>query len=242
MRIAICDDLVEQLNILEAALKAYFKLNPKFVKIELFQHAFDFLDIQSKQPFDLVLLDICMPGFLGTEVAKEIRHKNQHTAVIFVTTSPEFAVEAFALNAIHYIIKPFTETQFNAAMDRAMFNMQEKLTQMIQLKCPKGIYQMVDIDQICYIESRAHRQQVYLLDETTIETVQTLIELHQNLEALSLGQFIQPYKGYIVNQQFIVRIEPQQIVLKNQTSIPIPRRTFNTLKKSYFEYMFKGRP
>lgn len=241
MRIAICDDLVEQLKTIETALAAYFKLHPKFVKIESFQHAFVFLDAQSKNPFDLVLLDICMPGILGTEVAKEIRSNNQHTAIIFITTSQEFAVEAFALNALHYVIKPFNEIQFNAAMDRAMSSIQDKLTQMIHLKCPKGIYQMVDIDQICYIESRAHRQQVCLFDGTTIETVQTLIELHQNLETMSLGQFVQPYKGYIVNQQAISKIEPQQLVLKNHQVIPIPRRTFNTLKKSYFEYMFKGR-
>lgn len=241
MRIAICDDLVEQLNTIEAALIAYFKLHPKFVKIEAFQHAFDFLDAQTKKPFDLVLLDICMPGLLGTEVAKEIRSNKHHTAIIFVTTSQEFAVEAFALNAVHYVIKPFNEIQFNAALERAMASIQDKLNQMIQLKCPKGIYQMVDIDQICYIESRAHRQQVCLFDGTTIETVQTLMELYQTLELLSFGQYIQPYKGYIVNQQAISKIEPQQLVLKNHQVIPIPRRTFNTLKKSYFEYMFKGR-
>ena len=242
MRIAICDDLVEQLNTMETALTAYFKLNPKIVKIESFQHAFDFLDAQSKKPFDLVLLDICMPGLLGTEVAKDIRHKKQHTAIIFITTSNEFVLEAFELNALHYLIKPFSEAQFKVAMDRAMATIQHEVSKQIQLKCPKGVLQVVDVAKIAYIEGFAHRQEMILIDGSKIEIVQTLLDLHQTLEALSAGQFILPYKGFIVNQHVISKIENQQIILKCGRSIPIPRRKFQMIKRVYFDYMFKWRP
>lgn len=242
MRIAICDDLVEQLNTMEAALTAYFKLHPTFVKIEAFQHAFDFLDAQSKHPFDLVLLDICMPGMLGTEVAQKIRNKNQHTAIIFITTSQDFALEAFELNALHYVIKPFTSQQFNMAIDRAMASIQIKVSQQIQLKCPKGVMQVVDVSLIAYIEGFAHRQEVMLVDGSTIDTVQTLSALYDMLESITPGQFIIPYKGFIVNQQSILKIESHQMILKSERAIPIPRRKFQRFKQVYFDYMFKGRP
>ena len=76
MRIAICDDKAEQIEIIASAVKAYFlETQRQNYEVTSFSKSFDFLDEQEKNPFDLVLLDICMPGMLGTDVAKEIRKR-----------------------------------------------------------------------------------------------------------------------------------------------------------------------
>jgi len=241
MRIAICDDTSEHLENIKNAAYTYFKTHNDSIEIESFNHAFDLLDTQEKLVYDLVLLDVCMPGMLGTEVAKEIRLKKSRTEIIFITTSNEFAVDAFEVNALHYLLKPFTQDAFNQAMDRAMHHIDHKRTKMLYLKCPKGIIQSVDKNKITYIEADAYRKYVYLDNGNHIETVQMLSELFETLHELSPLQFVMPYKGYIVNQQAISRIESQKIVLKNEKGIPIPRRTFNLIKDAYFNYMFEGR-
>lgn len=242
MKIAICDDKKEHIAIIKVAIYAYFH-NKKGEEIEIdtFDKAFDFLDYQEKIGYDLVMLDICMPGMLGTEVAKEIRQRKDKTEIIFLTTSDEFAVEAFQVKAAHYLLKPFTNADFAEAMDRAIQNIDKCLNKFICLKCAGGKAETVDKDSIIFIESAAHRQRVVTSNGEIIETAQTLNEIHNKLGELSSGQFISPYKGYLVNQKAISIIENNKIVLKNGTAIPIPRRSFRQIKQAYFDYMFDGR-
>ena len=241
MRIAICDDKLDQLQIIKTATLDYFKSHNDIVEIDTFHQAFDFLDAHQKSKYDLVLLDICMPGLLGTEVAREIRLNKDNTEIIFLTTSNEFAIDAFEVNALHYILKPFSQEVFNKAMDRAMHQIDNKKTKMLYLKCQKGALYSVDKNAISYIESSAHRQTVVLNDGTIIETVETLLKLNDILKEIAPNQYITPYKGYIVNQHAISAIESDKLVLKNGKHIPIPRRTFNMIKQTYFDYMFDGR-
>jgi DNA-binding LytR/AlgR family response regulator len=241
MRIAICDDISLQIELIKSATEKYFSTqNDNSIEIDTFDNAFHFIDAHEKEKYDLVLLDIFMPGMLGTDVAREIRMKMDKIEIIFLTTSNEFAVDAFQVNATHYLLKPFTQEAFTEAMDRAMHNINTKLIKMVYLKCPKGVIQVIDKNSISYIEGSAHKQYVFIMDGTIVQAVQTLSDLAKTLEELSQGQFITPYKGFIVNQHAISAIESDKIVLKSGKSIPIPRRTFNLIKQVYFNYMFGG--
>ncbi len=242
MKIAICDDKKQQISIIKAAVEAYFhNKKGEEVEIDTFDKAFDFLDYQKKAGYDLVMLDICMPGMLGTDVAKEIRQRKDKTEIIFLTTSDEFAVEAFQVKAAHYLLKPFTDSDFAEAMDRAIQNIDKGINKFICLKCAGGTSETVDKDSIFFIESAAHKQRVVIRNGKIIETAQTLGELHKNLDELSSGQFICPYKGYLVNQKAISIIESDKIILKNGEAVPIPRRNFRQIKQAYFDYMFEWR-
>lgn len=242
MKIAICDDKSEQIAIIKAAAEKYFYARKTVtVEIDTFQNALDFLDSQEKSGYDLALLDICMPGMLGIDVAKEIRQRRDKTEIVFLTTSDEFAVEAFRVSAAHYLLKPLIQRDFDEAMDRAIQNICSNHKRTVYLKCPESVVEAVDKDAIIYIEGAAHKQSVVLVDGKVVETVQTLTELLKTLERLSEGQFISPYKGFIVNQTAISTIESGKIVLKSGKCIPIPRRSFRQIKQTYFDYMFKGR-
>lgn len=239
MRIAICDDLPEQVEKIKTATIEYFNKQHQHVDIEVFHQAFALLDAFHEKGFDLVLLDIVMPGLLGTDVAREIRTASNKTEIIFLTTSGEFAIEAFEVNASHYLLKPIKPDLFKKAMDRVMTKRDHNSSKLIHFKGPKGIVQTINKDMISYIEANAHHQFVHLLDATQVETVQTLSELFLDLNQLSPGQFITPFKGYIVNQHAIASIESDQLILKSGIHIPIARRTFHAIKKNYFDYMFK---
>ena len=114
LRIAICDDQPTQLMLICSAAKQYFAEFQKYVaEVYGFQNAMEFLDsLEQTGGYDIAILDICMPGINGVRVGTEIRKRKDPTEIIFLTTSNEFAVEAFALNAVHYLVKPFTQEQF----------------------------------------------------------------------------------------------------------------------------------
>ncbi len=242
MRIAICDDMIKEIKLIRLALKSYIlKEIENSFEIKEYNSSLLFLDdLASQGGFDIVFLDICMPGVLGTDIAKEIRQRKDKTEIVFLTTSDEFAVEAFALKAAHYVVKPFTQSQFNEAMDRAMERFAAKQTKNISLKVQGGGVKIIDINDICFIENFSHTQNIHLKDNECFEVRQSISEIISMLEGVSKGQFIIPYKGYIVNLKSIQLIQPDKIILRDGQAIPIVKRNFRQFREQYFDYMFEG--
>ncbi len=240
LRIAICDDLSDQIERTKAATEHYFGEYPdEPVEIFTYDTPLIFLESLNKTGgFDILLLDICMPGIDGTQVAAEIRKRKEKCEIIFLTISDEFAVDAFALNAAHYLIKPFTQVQFNEAMDRAMLHFAAGKVLKIALKLAGGGTQMLELNEILWIESRDHIQTVYLKDGSSEEVRESLSQLFATLEELSPGQFVNPYKGYIVNQKAIRTVEPKEITIRSGQKIPLARGTFREFSDRYFTYLF----
>ena len=128
VRVAICDDQQEYLAGVHDAVSSYFSRRPEFsVRISDFSSPTRFLEeLGRSSGWDIVVLDICLPGILGTDIAKEIRRRHDRTEIIFISVSRDYAIEAFSLNAVHYVVKPFTDAQLEEAMDRAMESFGEK--------------------------------------------------------------------------------------------------------------------
>lgn len=242
MKIAICDDLKEYLDKINQSLKFYLKdKNIHDCEIDRYDNPLLFLDaIEKNGGYDILLLDICMPGISGTSVAHEIRRRHDRTEIVFLTTSDEFAVDAFALKAAHYLIKPYSKDEFSEAMDRAFFKFNLGEAKKLSVKTDGGNIRLIDISEILYIESIAHCQTVHLKEYNCTEMRQSLSKMLDELEKLSPGQFICPIKGFVVNQKAIVSIEPKHINLRNGIKIPIARNTFRQLSEQYFKYMFEG--
>lgn len=177
MRIAICDDKKDQIEIIKLALEKYLSCKQETAELYTFDKAFDFLDMQGKNAFDLVLLDICMPGLLGTDVAREIRSRKDKTEIIFLTTSDEFAVDAFVFKAAHYLIKPFCQQDFDEAINRAIINIGDRATKTITFKCVGGSVETVDKNIIQYIESNSHTQNIFLQNGMSIHLACLVLEI-----------------------------------------------------------------
>jgi DNA-binding LytR/AlgR family response regulator len=240
MRVAICDDDINQLAVIKAAMEHYANEHTEQVyEIECFDNPLEFLQCSEKAGgYDILLLDICMPGILGTGIAKEIRKKKEKSEIIFLTTSNDYAVEAFALKAAHYVVKPFTTEQFDEALGRAMDKFKSKQIKNINIKLRNGDLRFVELGEIMYVESFSHSQSIYLNSGENIEARETLTKLSSIFDEASKGQFICPYKGFIVNQKNIRGIEPDKIILKDGKEIPIVKRNFATIKQQYFNFMF----
>lgn len=240
IHIAICDDTPQQLKLIQIAAERFFATRMGCEhKVSTFLSAEALLDyLNQSGGCDIALLDICMPGMLGTEAAAEMRSHHHRTEIIFLTTSDEYAVEAFALKAAHYLIKPFTQTQFDEAMKRALSHLADGAPKTISIRAESGEIYTIDIADILYIESLKHSLSVHLKAQTIIEFRRSLARLLEELEKLSPGQFVSPYKGYIVNHRAIRSIEKDKIVLNDQSVVPIPKRGYRAVQDAYFDYLF----
>ena len=178
-----------------------------------------------------------MPGILGTEVAKEIRRRHDKTELIFLTTSDEYAVDAFRLKAAHYLLKPFTQTQLDEAMDRAIKSF-TGAARRVCIRADSGELYNLELDDLFYVESQGHSLTVYARGQTLSESRRSLSRLQEELCRLSPGQFISPYKGYLVNLKAVTSITRERITLRCGATIPIPRREYKALQDQYMDYIF----
>ena len=105
--IIICDDEADSRQQVQAAVQKYAS-------------AYDCLHSLPTTDSIVALLDIYMPDMKGTELAQHIRAQCACAQIVFLTSSSECAVEAFALNAAHYLVKPFGQAEFEEAMNRAL--------------------------------------------------------------------------------------------------------------------------
>ena len=104
---------------------------------------------------DIALLDICMPGMLGTELAREILGHSENTDIVFLTTSADYAVDAFSIHAADYIQKPYTKGKFEAALDRVIAMRQERTW--IVLPC-EGELHRIALEDVLYVETDEKRR------------------------------------------------------------------------------------
>lgn len=236
MQIAVCDDVQKELERIREALDTYSKAHPElYFDIDEYVTPIDILNaVEKGKVYDIALLDICMPGILGTDVAEEMLAKSPDMGIIFLTTSNEYAVEAFAMNATHYLLKPFSQKQFNAALDRAVKKTEKQ--DLLSLACVDGTYR-VRISEIVSIESQNH----YLLIKISSgEILRLRMKLSQMFEELQrYPEFIKVGASYVANLAFVRRISGNTLEMLSGAKIPVPRRSSEEVQKTYMEFCRK---
>lgn len=240
LRIAICDDQEIDRAAACRGVEAYLAAHPGFSgQVDVFSYPAALLDaLEAGATWDVALLDVYMPGQLGTQLAQELRRRLPKLSLLFLTTSLDHAIEAFALGAAHYLVKPFTQELLDNALDRAIAPYLGQEDKRLPLQMENGATYAVPLEDLIYIESAGHRQTVHTVRGDFDERQQTLSALHAQLELLSPEQFIAPYRGYIVNQSFIRTITAQGILLHSGVKIPLKEGDFRKTKSAYFQWAF----
>lgn len=232
--IAVCDDEKEYLDTACAMLDQYTAAREICVTADRFSSASDLLDkIDGGVRYDVYLLDIYMPGVSGMSVATELRSRGAECPVIFLTSSTEHAVEAFGVNATHYLLKPYTQQNFFAAMDKAMQSVSVHAEKSIVLKTGSE-YQNIAVADLLYCESASNYQRLLLRDGRELLVRMTAAELYKQLEAFEC--FYRCGRAYIVNLEHLGKVTANAVMLKNGMELPLPRNCIAGLRTAFFDY------
>lgn len=234
MNIAICDDQKSELEKIRQIVSDYVLSHSELsAEIRCFSNPLDMLDDINKNGVpDIALLDICMPGVLGTEIAKEIQNKSgDNTNIIFLTTSSDFAVEAFALHVNDYLTKPFTKERLTDTLERVVEKRKRRL--FVPITCGREIHR-IDLYQVLYMESKNHNVEIYLKSGKTVTTRTALTDI-KNLFS-NISGFISVGASFIVNLRCVQSVLQTELIMANGQSIPVPRRIRNDIKERYFDF------
>ncbi len=229
MRIALCDDSIKEQKQFTEALHGWDPTRQP----ECFTNGAAILEAARRIPaFDIVFLDIYMPGENGMDIAQELRKISPETAIVFVTTSQEHAVDAFSLHALHYLVKPVTTKGITEAF-RRLSQHQLRPRTMLTFISGRESYSIY-LDEIGYVRSDRHAKEIVLTDGRAL-TIWTPLE---ELEAKLDNNFLRVNRSTIVNMNFIEQMGTDTCVLRDGTRMEFPRRERGRIRAAYDDHIF----
>lgn len=243
--IALCDDVAAELDKTEKLLGVYEQNHPEvdFI-IEQFENAEELLyriEDRDYEP-DLIFMDIFMPGekgkqvSCGMEAAKKLRGMGSRAGLFFLTTSREYALEAFEVNASQYLLKPVTQERLSAVLDSFLEREGEERKRYILLKLD-GRLVKVSVNDIVYCEAQGKTQCLHLVDGGVYQLRATLGELCGQLSAFQ--EFVRVGAAFVVNLEYVDSLGTQDIMLTGGGKIYLPRGAYKGLRERFFNYYCK---
>jgi two-component system, LytTR family, response regulator len=205
------------------ALEVIKNLSSKISFIELkayFTDAFKAIDFLQKEKIDLLFLDIKMPDISGIDFLKALPDPPM---VIFTTAYSEHAVQSFELDAIDYLLKPFSQSRFLKACTKAYGQHKLKNSNGNASSLPESIFiksgyeqLRIMLDEILYVESSGNYMQFVLKDQKILSR----LTMSETEELLPSSAFIRVHRSYIVSKKRIDKIEKTAVWVK-QVCIPV---------------------
>ena len=194
-----------------------------------------FLQDVEQEPADVFFLDIYLDGEArGVDIARQVRKFCPNSLIVFLTSSPEFALEGYSIQAVNYCLKPVSKAKIEECLRRCeqlIPNWQRKIA--IQTG-----YDGMEIPtaNILYIDSYGHIQRIHLQGSSEpMEVRQTMAFFEENLIE---DCFLRVNRSVIINMDYVIAMEKNEFVLKNGERIVMSRSQQPDLQRKYKEYFF----
>ncbi|WEK17922.1 MAG: LytTR family DNA-binding domain-containing protein [Candidatus Pedobacter colombiensis] len=171
---------------------------------------------------DIVFSDINMEEMTGIELAEYIQH---FAYIIFVTGHDQYALEAFSVDVVDFLLKPVRQELFNRAVNRVALRMKNKSEPIrnynhedIFLRLDSRTVKQLLLKDLVYIEAKNKWIFCHMEDKSKINVLKSLASFEPILPG---NEFVRVHKSFIVHLKYIVAVEGNEIVLKDKTKLPI---------------------
>jgi len=225
---------LEQMNL-------YIQRTPFLECSALCYSAFEAMDYLASNTVDLMFVDINMPDLNGLDFVKSLIQKPQ---VVFTTAYSEYALEGFKVDALDYLLKPFSYAEFlkSANKTRQWFELYQKQSDPSSVKTDEELFVKsehkivrISIREILYVESANEYIKIVLDNQ---ETVTSFIRLKEFGDQLPTEIFMRIHRSFIVNLDKIKAIERNRVILNSNIPVPVGdlyRESFQTFAEKVFK-------
>lgn len=239
--------IIDDEELARALIRNYLKDLPEIQIIGECENGFDGIRSITEQKPDLIFLDIQMPKLNGFEMLELI---DDPPEIIFITAHNEFAIRAFEMNAVDYLMKPYSQERLVAAVGKAKEKIltgsrkDKKIGQLVQQPLAEKLERIVvktgtkirviPVDKIIYLEAQDDYIMVYT-DEGKHLKQGTMKYYEDHLDE---SKFIRVHRSYIVRIDQVVQLEPYAkdtyiLKLRNGTSLKVSRNGMRNLKDKF---------
>lgn len=234
MKIAICDDSQGFLNSFERSIHDYGALKDINLDVHQFNNVQSLLS-QDLSNYDVLFLDIDMPGINGIEAARDLRLHYPDLILVFVTGWIEYAPSGYRVNAFRYLLKNRLENELEDCLNEV----REKLFENAQMITVNTRDCIVDITlkSVEYLEGTQRRSVLFHLTNNQ-EPLECPGKLSDYDVILSEKGFLRLQKSFLVNMAHVVRIRNYYATLKDGTELKVSERQYAEVKKRFL--LWKG--
>lgn len=231
MLVALCDDdkyITEELKKLLSEYAKEYRVN---IKIDEFENGEELLN--SEKDYDIIVLDYQLGSTDGLTVAKELRKRNVLSCIIFLTSYPQFMIDAFEVNTFRFLLKPIDRFKFFKAIDDYIeildANYSITLFQNKQFKKIKS-------NDIRFIEADGKYSNIHLNDQV-MHCSKTLSGVTKLLPEYC---FVRTHRAFVVNLHYIKSFNYNTIFLSNGESIFLSKNYQKSFQMSYLNFLEKN--
>ncbi len=230
IRVAIAEDDPEYAKQLQDCLHRYEEQHEASFSVSTFQNGAELLE-HYRGNWDLVFLDINMPGMNGMDVARELRSMDHTVMLIFVTSLAQYAIQGYSVGAFDYILKPLHYYEMDMKLQLALRQLGSRQEKSMLIKLDGDLHR-VPLEQIDYIEIKSHRI-CYYTRQGRFESSsgQTLRQLEDTLTPYG---FVRCNKGTLINIRHVEYLGSDMVTLAGVT-LPVSR----THRKAVVEMLLK---
>ena len=233
LSVVICDDLSEERSLLRRCLQAYGHERGYQLRLEEATGGEELLNRWRSGRWDLVVLDIYMPGPNGVEIARRLRAVDESCEIAFVTTSEVHGLMGYDLGILDYLVKPVNRETVFDMMDWCVRKQWERLR---TLKVRSEWEEMeVRLRDVCYIEIQRHTACINL-QEKIIYTRRGIMELEEEIDSPS---FLRCHRSFLVNLAHVTSIRKNDFVMDNGQLVPISAAKAQLCRQKLIEWVLE---
>lgn len=233
-KVGLCDDEKRMLKINNHYMKEIDEEYEEFtLELVNFIAGKDIIEYIKKEPLDIAILDVDMIGMDGMEVAKNLKEVNEDIVIFFITGHSEFAVEAFDVDAIGYVMKPVDKDKLERTLLKAVAKVRElknKEKQRELVITVSNLKKRIPVDDIIYIE-RVQTQCVIVTRREEYRVYDTITDL---VEKVGEG-FVRASQSFILRVSEISKVTYKEATLKNGMVVSLGRGFTKEVKKAFLE-------
>lgn len=233
MNIAICDDnKLDALTARKVIRNTLNSLNKKadieyYSNVESIQNKL----FKKKEPLDLLILDIDMPGSSGLELAEKLRESNLKLLIIFLSNYEEFVFKAIEFQPFRYIRKTKLEIEMPIAIQSFINIIRINSDKQLVLNTDDGEMRVM-VSDIMYFETDGRKLSICLNNDRKLLVNKTIIELR---DMIAKEKFIPIHRSCVVNADYVKKMHDTILTMKNGQQLVVSRRKYKDIKRQILD-------
>lgn len=239
MKITVCDDSIKDLLDIEKLLLKYQAQYPdRIFELEKYSDPSRlFHKIAEGNLTDIYILDMLMPRRTGIDLGRQIRKNGKENVIIYITSSQDYALEAYDVHATRYLLKPVDEGSLFEALDYALSFTKAKTEPTYMLKTKNGLLPTA-YSKIEYIENAGRKLEVHLSDGALLKSLFIRTSFEEEVRELTEhGNFLQIHKSFLVNLDYVKQLTADSAIMSSGRPLPISRAKAPKVKREYLLFV-----
>lgn len=235
IRIAIVEDDARNRALLADHLARYERSHEQAFEVSAFTDGREIL-ANFKPVYDIVLLDIQMAHVDGMTTAKRIRGVDPDVVLVFITNSPQYAIDGYQVSALSYLLKPVSYAVFSGEMDRCLAQVSKREHGFLMLAAGTEQHR-VDIAEIVYVESIKHR----LVVHTTQREYSFVGSLKSFEQDLAEKDFFRSNNCYLVSLRHVTGVQQSTCAMRGGDLLQVSRPRKKAFLEALSDYVAGSR-